>query len=280
MKFVIIGLFCLSVFNSPLSAQIIYIDIPDTVLLRPPIPLSSGGGENSYDFDINNDSSIDLTFLLSVNKYYLPEWNQYQIIITERMGSNGTLYFMNVSDNCMKELNQYDTIDINQYWHHNSIISGQNYYIGSKNKEMICNSSNSNKYCGIMLFNNGNYFYGWVRLSWTGSYVKVHDFAYNATPDELILAGDTVLNEINEINQNNPFTISQYHGKLEITSQILNHKIDKVRLIGISGQCIRDLEINKFKASINISNIQKGFYIVQIVQSNNIFVQKLFISNY
>lgn len=235
-------------------------------MLRPAIPVQEGSATNSYDFDINNDSSIDLTFQLVVEKYYLPEWNQYQIIITESMNPNGTLYFINEADNCMKVLNQHDTIDMNQYWtpypNFGSIISGQSYYGQNKNKDLDCNSINSNKYCGIKLYNNGNIFYGWVRLSWSGSYVKVHDFAYNATPDMMILAGQTESTGLNNNEATDPFTITLRNGNIEITSEGTDNKINRVRIINFSGQCIQEIDINNYKASINTSSITPGFYII------------------
>lgn len=274
----ILALFCILFINFTLSSQIIYIDIPDTVLLLPPIPTQSGQATNFYDFDINNDSCIDLTFELYVHKCYWPEWQVYEVWTIEQINPKDSLFTIYEDINCMKKLEQYDTIDMNQSWSPNYIlISGTNYFTQSKNKYWICNPSNSSKYCGIKFINNGNIHYGWIRLSWNSNYVVVYDYAFNATPDLMILAGQTGLTEINEILKNDSFTISHIGCQLEITSKSINSKIDRIRLIGISGQCIRDIEINNFNASINTSNIPTGIYILQITQSENIFVQKIFI---
>ena len=276
----ILALSCILFINFNLSAQIIYTDIPDTVLLLPPIPTQSGQATNFYDFDINNDSCIDLTFDLFVYKVYWPEWEVYEVTTIEEIYPKDSLFIIYEDINCMKKLEQYDTIDMNQSWSPNHIvISGTNYFTQSKNKYWICNPSNSSKYCGIKFINNGNTNYGWIRLSWNSNYVIVHDYAFNATPDMMILVGQTESTGIINYKPSDPFAIMYKSGKIEITSESEDNEIRCVRIINLSGQCIQEIDINHSKATLSTRGITVGFYIIQIMQTDNFFAKKLFITN-
>lgn len=143
----------------------------------------------------------------------------------------------------------------------------------------FCNEPESYKYCGFKFKHEGNTHFAWLRLSWGSDHVQLHDFAYHATPDMMILAGQTESAGVNNNESTDPFTIAYQGGNIEITSEAADKRINRVRIINLSGQCIQEIDINNFKAYINTRDITPGFYIIQIIQSDNFFARKLFISN-
>ena len=275
----IIILCCFCLYFNNTTAQIVYTDIPDTILVFPEELGNLNALSYFYDFDINNDSTYDLQFKLSHHEYlYYGDliWVIYTVIVF----SNDAV--ATLENGCVQILEENDTINDSQQW---SIINDpllflRDYYDDIwELEEWMCNLPNSNKYCGLKLMIDGKIYYGWLRLSWTASAVTLKDFAYHTIPDMMIFAGQTVSLEINEINNHDQFIISKYNGQLEITSKKEDLQIDKIRIYGISGRCIRDIEVYDHRTSININNIQTGLYIIQIITSENIFVQKYYISN-
>lgn len=275
----IIAICCISFSFYTTNAQIIYTDIPDTSLVFPEDLGNSSGLSYIYTFNINNDSTFDVKFVLSHHEYLFE--NVIWVIYTATVGSNDTI--ATLENGCVKLLEETDTINDSQPWYNMSVsplLFGRDYYQDKfDTDDWWCNSPNSNKYCGLKLMFDGNIYYGWLRMSWSVSKVVVKDFAYNSTPDMMILAGQIESSSINEINTNNHFNISKYNSQLEITSKKEDQKIERISIYNISGQCNRDKEVNDYKALIDINDLQTGIYIIQIITPENIFVEKYYISN-
>lgn len=264
-----------------LSAQIIYTDIPDTIMVTPTIP-GLGGTTLEYVFHMNDDSLPDVIFLMAHYKIQMEDpWLIYTLYAAT-IETNDSSFIASDEDNCAIMLDLNDTINQNLegFIDNSGSIFFKDYYNKSKMiMDDLCYTPFSDQYCPIKLVSNSNVHFGWIRLTSNSWAVILKDFAYHATPNMMILAGETGITEINERDVNNPFSITHRRGILEITNELVNNKIDKIRLIAITGQCIKDIEINNFSASINTNNIPAGFYIVQIIQPENIFVKKVFISN-
>jgi len=161
MKAILIfTLCCFSYFNNTASAQIIYTDIPDTILVFP----EELGNFNSlsyfYDIDINYDSTNDVQFKLSHHEYLLEDliWVIYTVIIV----SNNAV--ATLENGCVQIFEENDTINDSQYWPNlisDPLLFLREYYEDWKLDDWMCNEPNSNKYFGLKLMIDGNIFYGW-----------------------------------------------------------------------------------------------------------------------
>jgi hypothetical protein len=118
-------------------------------------------------------------------------------------------------------------------------------------------------YIGLRLVIGGNTHYGWVGLSASVTSTILKDFAYNATPDEAINAGQQTLN-IGENNLNNikvvalNNTINLYNLQGEV-----NYKI-----YDISGKSVLKGNFNDTSHSIDASSISTGIYIIELNDNN------------
>ncbi len=163
------------------ESVIIYIDIePD---------FTSENLNDSYNLDLNNDKIIDFT----VNSDF-DSWEKWLVIASNPNAENGILsvapwYSHPVPLNSGNEIFNLRGYRNGEYYETWGIFAIGNCFGG----EQGCSydwKDKSDMYLGLRFIVNGQRHYGWARLdviSFTQWVIK--DYAYNATPNKLILAG-------------------------------------------------------------------------------------------
>lgn len=116
-------------------------------------------------------------------------------------------------------------------------------------------------YLGITFEFSGNTHYGWIRLNTdvNGSNIMtIKDYAFNATPDEAITAGQTLSLEDNTIEGFSSF----------ISNNALNlnarTKMDAVTIHNIAGQELISRKLSKTSEIVDLSALSNGVYIATV----------------
>ncbi|MGM5468691.1 T9SS type A sorting domain-containing protein [Flavobacteriaceae bacterium LMO-SS05] len=163
------------------NGQIVYTDPPD-----------SGGSD--YLIDLNGDFNDDFKIIYksSVNALGIQAIGSYNAVLGSE--SNSFQYPFALSNNAI--ISSAQTTWINGSFQ----LMNQNSCAFPISNKQWCDVTD--KYLGLKLFVDGGpgsandkTYYGWARLNVPkdASGWMIKDFAYNSTPDELITAGQTVL---------------------------------------------------------------------------------------
>lgn len=130
-------------------------------------------------------------------------------------------------------------------------------------------------YVGFQFKNGTNTHYGWIKLKViapTTPTITVYSYAYNSTPNQQILAGQTtlVLKEINNEENIKVYpTLSSNSIKIEGVD-----KIESIAIYDILGKMVK--EINTNTKDIDVSSLNPNTYFVRISGDNKV-VQRKFI---
>ncbi|HYV95202.1 MAG TPA: T9SS type A sorting domain-containing protein [Chitinophagales bacterium] len=177
---------CLLAGSKLADAQIVYTDVnPDAVSLN-----------SVYSLDLNNDGLVDYwitTYLYSSTGtetgyvYVSPVDNNEVANVENYPGAQIEFYpaVLNAGDNIDPQLKWDDMSSQTLAYFSLSFTSGYRYTSGNW-------ISQEKKYLGLRFNFNGELHYGWVRLSVSSeaSPCTILDYAYEATPNKMIKAGD------------------------------------------------------------------------------------------
>lgn len=128
--------------------------------------------------------------------------------------------------------------------------------------DTFCGAGNStpNGFAGIEFTVGGNTHYGWIELTGvTGSTFTVTGFAFNATPDEPIAAGDTGLSVNDQAFENFNYTVA--NGMLTMSAKTA---LENVTIFNISGQQVINKGLSSTNENVEISNLSTGVYIATV----------------
>ncbi len=179
-----------------------YNIIPDTTItsVSSYYPFSGIPNPNdstaSIQIDLDNDGINDIT--LSVSHYY--QWQSASNPLSNYFYQSG-LNMINSIDS-IATLNYYDTqfgvnLTVLNFLHINDAInSNLRYHTSATIKSIVFwgpsyNGPYGDSYVGFKIKRNGNYHYGWILISRSGSNLTIKEFALNRTPNRKILAGQT-----------------------------------------------------------------------------------------
>lgn len=192
-----------------LQAQIIHHDIdPDHSFVSPEIPMDVDENTILY-FDADMDGTADLTFRSSFNYYEASPLysNLFRFTIFGPPGKNNGVIKTPGGD--IAKLNNGYLIDNTDSWI-NFNVAGANmmsasWYYSNFPDELTSNGNiwfndATDKYIGFRFKIDGAYHYGWMRLSTSLNpgvtpqmiehSIIIKDYAYDATPNNPIVAGD------------------------------------------------------------------------------------------
>jgi hypothetical protein len=186
--------------TTPLNSTIIYTDVkPDSVIKY--------GVRQQYNLDLNNDGITD--FIIGFN--YIQNRcggegvaNRMSEYISPVGGYNQVLDTNGGPPAPAGTLNSSAVIGPDAQW---SATPGQN-LLTVENSQGTCPWGTnhfgawynvSDKYLGLKFIKNNNIYYGWVRLTSSGTSLTnfneysltLKDYAYNSIPNQSILAGQT-----------------------------------------------------------------------------------------
>ncbi|MDD3877149.1 MAG: T9SS type A sorting domain-containing protein [Bacteroidales bacterium] len=262
---IFIAAMLISLFAAKTNAQIVYTELNPYVLIEDTI-LSDSEPE-CYMLDLNNDGPIEFEICIywgiqfpgpSFRILRITQIDLINNIIVDENNPSHALYLI---------LN--DTIKEESTWSINSaIICG--YAPG-----LYRPCPMGDLYFGLKFYNDNNIHYGWVRLEATWEQAIIKDYAYNATPNAPILAGQTSLN-IQNIQQNylNVFVQNKVL-LINFNNNLLPN--GTVKVLNTNGTAVLNNQITQGNNQINLSHLTAGIYFVNIESTYGIYNKKIFI---
>jgi hypothetical protein len=222
------------------TGQVNYTDVePDFV----------GGAGDTFAIDFNNDGDDDITVIQSNN-------GNYELVKATPDGSNGVVAASNSGYFYASNLAYGTDIDggTGSFRSNGSFCAGVG-YTGSQ----FCGDGEG--YIGVQFEAAGNTHYGWVRVDVAdSSNFIVLDYAFDATPEAAIAAGDSTLG-----TDDSQFTgfvqfVSDNQLNLISNSTIMN----SVVVYDISGKQVITQDLSVTNAQVNLAGLNTGVYIARV----------------
>ena len=253
------------------DGQIIYQDIlPDDILT---------GTGNYYYLDLNGDLNDDLSLLTGVwssngtfvsGPYVGLNYNRYNQAAFANPNANNEIIIDGMGSFSALNLNDPINASANFY----NLPSSTFLALGAQNLLVAQSISYSDtnyqgnwpgvndKFLGLKFIIGTNIHYGWLRmdLSPDCDTLIIKDFAYNSTPNQGLLAGQTTL-DISE-SEIDEFTVFISQNNL-----VINRKKDSrqnLEIYTIDGKLIFEKEIMTKTETISIPGISNGIYLIKI----------------
>ncbi len=261
------------------NSQIIFTDVnPDVVTIMSTNP---GFADNIYAIDFNNDGTEEFNFRWDDNS--AADWYMHLTFSpTSVIGLKNTATNQ-YGGRFIKPSLFNDVIDANMLWG----TSIPEPFIGESTVDN--NFLNlGDRYIPVRINISGNLHYGWILVNFIneGSTRKltIKSYAYNTIANQQILAGQTSVlsvGEINEINKislypnptNNFIKIQNNENLTENLTENFNYTI-----LDLTGKIIKNGN-SKFNEQINIESLGSGNYIIQIKTKNGEKLTEKFIKN-
>ncbi|MGB3075256.1 MAG: T9SS type A sorting domain-containing protein [Chitinophagales bacterium] len=239
------------------NAQIMYTDVnPDFV--------GTGNGA-SYDLDLNNDGTTD-----------------FQVNIT----SNGAdvKLLINAIDNNAIAGTSSDPYKYPSLLQANDVIGDALTWVEGNYQTMATSGYFQNPYgnwfgatdayMGLRIKVGTGDHYGWARfdVSEDGKTFTVKDYAYEATADASIAAGDAGNIGITPVNA---LGYKVFSANQSIHVQLKNDLSGDVTITNLLGQTIKSVEINSNVMAISMAGEESSIYLVTVRQNGEVFTQKV-----
>ena len=252
------------------NAQIIYTDqSPDYELTDAP----GGDGEGKV-LDLDNDGIND--FVLAV---YSSISGGGSLFInragagpySNSINSNGVLGFiMPGSTYYVSALNFEDSIDNNQnFWSYPGLYGTMVWYSLSAQGTFGQWDNVEDMYMGVRFIGgDGNKHYGWVRMDVVNNPIKIvlKDYAYENTPDKVILAGASISLGASSTVAINTFGIFSFDKNIFVQSPS-GEGVMTITVTDISGKVVIHKTTNENSVRIPMKNFSSGIYLVNAVKS-------------
>lgn len=129
-------------------------------------------------------------------------------------------------------------------------------------------------YLGVSFVDATSTYYGWIRINaipQDGSTVTIMDYAYESTADTDILAGATITNIAEDLNN---FDAAVYSNNKELNIISDNNNVI-VKVYTTTGQLIRSEEVNKGHTVLNMADLSSGIYVVTLINNNNTITRRI-----
>ena len=257
-----------------IHAQIIYTDVePDVVLMDTLLD----GLTVEYQLDFDDDGSADFRIFHAID-FSLYMYNSDGGIYMEE--NNYALAQMpaSVSQYMPVVVNAGDPVDSDGIWIHSQTIGGSSFsanimlmgirfFVPDSSFELSLGpwaGGQTDKYIGLKKMELDGMHYGWVRLDIPEGfgYVKIKGYAFNKTPDEPVLAGETGPTDIPAIYPDAPAIY--FDGKtlnIGVKENVTNAIFG---LTDMQGRKILQSELRNAQNEFLLSDLPAGIYIVQV----------------
>ncbi len=120
----------------------------------------------------------------------------------------------------------------------------------------------TDKYLGLKFFVNGNAHYGWARLDVTadGDVFVMKDYAYNATPDAGIQAGQMAGISTTEM-ENNLHFVNQPNNTVKV---VINEGLSNgsITLVSANGQTVSTGNVDSDEYIVDLNGLSAGIYVI------------------
>ncbi len=253
MKQIISLFFFLCIVLQSANAQILYFNVePDSAVVDE---------YGSYFIDLNQDGTNDFEI-----RNFQPGGNIGKVVefYTGFIGSSYSGEVLKASSYPLA-LNFNDAIGEvpnNSLWENGMSVLNDN---GIRGKWRGV----EDKYLALRLNIDEHYYYGWARLDvpTDASYFIIKDFALNQSPDEQILAGQKIIDGVEEINDD--YSLNAFPNPFNnyITFSIPNNlKINGLKLFNIYGVEVEaKTEISNNSVILYKGNLISGFYFYELM---------------
>ena len=268
------------------DAQVVYTDVNPDYLLT--------GNLNTYDLDLNNDGvsefslmSID-TLINYVSSSYTYIYNVRGAAINNSSNSNSWVESSFNVSNMQQGALISSAAQFGNYTSSGSIGSALgatfDYSILQNGAPFYTSNSffgnfnpNEQGILGLRFSLNNNLHYGWARVEYLpdGS-LSIKDYAYDATPNTPIIAGDNGTGLVGVQEQLNAVTIFMLNNNIRIENKGANDDC-LIVLTNISGQQILDKQLGNKIELIDVSELSSGIYFVKVISGQESYVKKVYI---
>jgi len=266
------------------NAQVVYTDVNPDYLLS--------GNLSVYPLDLNNDSSPDFMLMtLDTLINYVSSSTTYNINIDAVTINPGA------SSNGWLQSNSYPT------------ALAQGAMVGSSGSFESSNSSfgyplvaviqQSILYNGVPVYNysntignfqldqeailglrfkiNNNIHYGWARVEFTsGGVLSIKDYAYDATPNTAIIAGETGSGLVSVKENENIVQINNINNQLQVELPAGSSNA-QLRLISLSGQEMISKQLNSNLENISLNELAAGIYIANVISNDGVTTKRIYV---
>jgi hypothetical protein len=239
------------------NGQIVYTDIED-------FTTNSG----NYFLDLNNDGIFEFTI----------DGNSSSVIIFDDNSDNTFVGNNNFADALSENFDINDTATFNSQFSYANLVRiyfDSTYSNGNSTFPLFSCYGDwcdvTDRYIGLRFNINGSDHYGWVRLDLSfdsnnsGAEWTIKDYAYNDTPGDSILAGETETLDLEDIAINNVRVVA-----LNKTIGIYNLPLQTTyRLFDITGKQVMKGLTDQNIHTIEASTLSDGIFILEIVDTNS-----------
>lgn len=270
------------------TAQVTYTDVNPDVVLTP-------AGTAQYLLNLDGDAAIDMGLVVqsgSVTGIYTYGTMQIPYTVTYNAGAAvfgsaapSTNGWMGSSSSAPSILSNGNAIDASGTFYQSQGIVGavQNTYLGAPINNTYGPNSNGNflgteGYIGVRFDISGSTHYGWVRVEMAsdGTSMTIKDYAYDATPNTAINAGDvgTSVDELsfeNNVqfinNQNNQITVKM---NTTVTNGVIN-------VVAMDGKNVSTVNVVSQTEVVDLSNLSSGIYMVNVTSNEGTVTKKFYV---
>lgn len=238
---------------SNVNGQIVYTDIPD-------------GIPAGIDFNSDGNNEFDIDYLFAYEGVYLTYYD-YGLdnnvhAIGSFPGGNWDVPACVAAGFTVDETNNWegmgDCIIVGLEGNNPTLTSGQDQYLAVK-----FNFTGAPE--------GSDFYYGWIRFSWTDDIITYKDYAYNATPNTPINTGDKgSTTGINDFVQNNKFVIYPNPAKNTINvNNTSDVKVTDIKIMDVTGKEVKSISVsNSSNQAVDISDLTAGVYVINIFNSD------------
>tara|TARA_B110000014_G_C20114512_1_gene588168 strand:+ start:1145 stop:2026 length:882 start_codon:yes stop_codon:yes gene_type:complete len=264
------------------NAQVVYTDInPDHLVT---------GNLDTYLLDLNNDNTPDFSLSTLVGSFS-GSFTTGGIPITYNINYKAGLIYPGSGNSWMA--NSSDTtiasVPVGSYIGSSDLFATDGSALGAIMDISIPLMGYSVTYpygpflaqegfAGLKFQIGGNTHYGWVRVEVTadGTILSVKDYAYDATPNTAIVAGETGSGPVGVESVEKNISIQNFNNQLMIE---LNDELTNCIAVvtSITGQEVINQAINNTIEMIELNDLSKGIYVVSVNSDQGMVNKKIYI---
>ena len=130
---------------------------------------------------------------------------------------------------------------------------------------------------GLKFKINNNIHFGWARVEYTsGGVLSIKDYAYDATPNTPISAGETGSGLVSVIENENAVKINTMNHQLQVELPDGSSNA-QLRLFSLSGQEMIVQQLNSHLEIISLNDLATGIYIANVVSNNKVTTKRIYV---
>ena len=135
-------------------------------------------------------------------------------------------------------------------------------------------------FMGVQFAVGDNIHYGWIRVDVTMEplVINILDYAFNATPETSIEAGQTQSVDLENLDESQVLVTATGHAIQIHTSAFSENMFAEV--YDCNGKCVAKSEISALQTNIHLNQSAAGVYIVKLYDGNTFTTKKVAVSTY